>query len=344
MELPLIVMALFHVIGVKNFTSDYSNNPPIVFQKKVEVVPYLRFLHFCQLADRSDNVLPADTFQADPAMAFMSDIHICGELVDGVSKHYPYNPTSLKLRVAEILSMRRLPAHVLVFGDVAWDYGLEEDYRYASQLLQELTEAGIRVTLAMGNHDRRATFLSVFPDYAKTSPVEGRMVSIVEMPHVDIVLLDSLIERPDLKPRQSTTVSGEINQAQIDWLREFLKGHTRPVILGAHHPLGEMKNLEGVIAESPSVVGYIHGHNHLWDKSVRIIRPRKGLHMVPTLCLPATFYGDIGFTVLRSTPEAATFEYSSKGFWWPQPTDNPPQAWKSRAEDLAHEEYKFLLK
>ena len=105
-----------------------------------------------------------------------------------------------------------------------------------------------------------------------------------------------------------------------------------------------MKNLEGVIAESPSVVGYIHGHNHLWDKSVRIIRPRKGLHMVPTLCLPATFYGDIGFTVLRSTPEAATFEYSSKGFWWPQPTDNPPQAWKSRAEDLAHEEYKFLLK
>ena len=104
----------------------------------------------------------------DPTKAvLMSDIHICGELVDGVSKHYPYNPTSLKLRIAEILSMRRLPA---------------------------------------------------------------------------------------------------------------------------------------------------------------------------------TFYGDIGFTVLRSTPEAATFEYSSKGFWWPQPTDNPPQAWKSRAEDLAHEEYKFLLK
>lgn len=110
----------------------------------------------------------------DPTKAvLMSDIHICGELEDGVPKHYPYNPTSLKLRVAEILSMRRLPAHVLVFGDVAWDYGLEEDYRYASQLLQELMEAGIRVTLALGNHDRRAPFLSVFPEYAKTSPVEG---------------------------------------------------------------------------------------------------------------------------------------------------------------------------
>lgn len=281
----------------------------------------------------------------DPAKAvLMSDIHICGELEDGVPKHYPYNPTSLKLRVAEILSMRRLPAHVLVFGDVAWDYGLEEDYRYASQLLQELTEAGIRVTLALGNHDRRAPFLKVFPEYAKSTLVEGRVVSIVEMPDVDIVLLDSLSERPNLKLRQSTTVSGEINQAQIDWLHKFLKGHTRPVILGAHHPLNEMKNLEGVIAESPSVVGYVYGHTHLWNKSVRIIRPRKGLHMVPTVGLPATFYGDIGFAILHSTPEAVTFEYSSKGFWWPQPLDNPPQAWLSRAEDLSHEDCKFLLK
>ncbi|MBR5541327.1 MAG: metallophosphoesterase [Bacteroides sp.] len=281
----------------------------------------------------------------DPAKAvLMSDIHICGELEDGVPKHYPYNPTSLKLRVAEILSMRRLPAHVLVFGDVAWDYGLEEDYRYASQLLQELTEAGIRVTLALGNHDRRAPFFKVFPEYAKSTLVEGRVVSIVEMPDVDIVLLDSLSERPNLKLRQSTTVSGEINQAQIDWLCEFLKGHTRPVILGAHHPLNEMKNLEGVIAESPSVVGYVYGHTHLWNKSVRIIRPRKGLHMVPTVGLPATFYGDIGFAILHSTPEAVTFEYSSKGFWWPQPLDNPPQAWLSRAEDLSHEDCKFLLK
>ena len=163
------------------------------------------------------------------------------------------------------------------------------------------------------------------------------------MPDVDIVLLDSLAELPDLKLRQSTTVSGEINQAQIEWLKGFLKDRTRPVILGAHHPLSEMKNLEGVIAEAPSVVGYVYGHTHLWNKSVRIIRPRKGIHMVPTVGLPATFYGDIGFAVLRSTPEAATIEYSSKGFWWPQPMDNPPQAWISRAEDLSHEECKFLL-
>ena len=85
----------------------------------------------------------------------LSDIHICGELENGIPKHYPYNPTCLKLRIAEILAMKRLPAHVLVFGDVAWDHGLEEDYQYAGQLLKELEEAGIRVTLGLGNHDRR---------------------------------------------------------------------------------------------------------------------------------------------------------------------------------------------
>lgn len=281
----------------------------------------------------------------DPALAvLLSDIHICGERKeDGTPKHYPYNPTCLKLRIAEILAMRRLPANVLVFGDVAWDYGLEEDYRYAAQLLGELEQAGIRVTLGLGNHDRRAAFFQVFPEYARTSWVEGRVVSVVELPDVDVVLLDSLAELPDLKPRQSTTVSGEISGGQMEWLRSFLKDRTRPVILGAHHPLGEMKNLEALIAESPVVAGYVYGHTHIWNKSARIIRPRKGMYMVPTVGLPATFYGDIGFAVLRSTPDAAIFEYSSKGFWWPQPSDNPPQAWQSRAEDLAHEKCKFLL-
>ena len=133
------------------------------------------------------------TRKIDPATAvLLSDIHICGELVDGKSKYYPYNPTCLKLRIAEILQMRPLPANVLVFGDVAWDHGLEEDYRYAAELLSELEQAGIKVTLGMGNHDRRAPFFKVFSEYAKSTKVEGRVVSLVEMPDFDFVMLDSL--------------------------------------------------------------------------------------------------------------------------------------------------------
>ena len=284
------------------------------------------------------------TRKIDPATAvLLSDIHICGELVDGKSKYYPYNPTCLKLRIAEILQMRPLPANVLVFGDVAWDHGLEEDYRYAAELLSELEQAGIKVTLGMGNHDRRAPFFKVFSEYVKSTKVEGRVVSVVEMPDFDFVMLDSLAELPGLKLRRATTVSGEISGGQIEWLQEFVKGRTRRVVLGSHHPLGEMANLEKLIADTPQVAGYVYGHTHIWNKGVRVVRPRKELHMVPTLGLPATFYGDIGFAVMRSTPEAVTFEYSSKGFWWPQPKENPPAEWQSRAEDLACERCKFLL-
>lgn len=280
----------------------------------------------------------------DPATAvLLSDIHICGEMVDGKSKYYPYNPTCLKLRIAEILQMRPLPANVLVFGDVAWDHGLEEDYRYAAELLAELEQAGIKVTLAMGNHDRRNAFFKVFPHYTTSTKVAGRVVSVVELPDFDFVMLDSLAELSNLSRGQSTTVSGEISGGQIEWLREFVKGRTRRVVLGSHHPLGEMGNLEKFIADNPVVAGYVYGHTHIWNKSARVVRPRKELHMVPTVGLPATFYGDIGFAVMRSTPTAVEFEYSSKGFWWPQPKENPPAEWQSRAEDLADERCKFLL-
>jgi hypothetical protein len=104
-----------------------------------------------------------------------------------------------------------------------------------------------------------------------------------------------------------------------------------------------MATLDTLITDTAQESGYEYGHTHIWNKSVRVVRPRKELHMVPTLGLPATFYGDIGFAVMRSTPEAVTFEYSSKGFWWPQPKENPPAEWQSRAEDLACERCKFLL-
>lgn len=286
----------------------------------------------------------APSKRLDPSLTvLMSDIHICGEIKDGKSIHYPYNPICLELRVKEILSMRPLPANVLIFGDVAWDYGLEEDYRYAAELLRPLEEAGIKVTLGMGNHDRRATFVKVFPQYAETTPVAGRVVSVVKLPDVDFIMLDSLAEKPDLKPRQSTTVNGDMSDEQIAWLKDYLSKATRPVILGAHHPSSEMRNLESLITESPAVVGYVYGHVHIWNKSVRILRPRVPQRMVPVVALPATFYGDIGFAVMRTSPKGAKITYSSKGFWWPQPSDNPPAEWAQRQKDLANEECTILF-
>ena len=286
-----------------------------------------------------------DTRRADPSkVVLISDIHICGEFKDGKPFKYPYNPTSLNLRIEEILALRPLPANVIVFGDVAWDYGLEEDYRYAAELLKPLEDAGIKVTLALGNHDRRAPFFKVFPEYARRTPVPGRAVSVVSLPDVDIVMLDSLAELPDLKPKQKTTVSGEIDDAQISWLKDFLARSERPVILGSHHPLKEMPALSDVIVESEKVAAYVYGHNHIWNKSVSILRPRKGTHMVPTVALPATFYGDIGFAVMTADANGATIEYKSQGFWWPQPVDAPPAEWLQRQKDLQNEKCTVVFK
>ena len=285
-----------------------------------------------------------DRRRVDPSkVVLISDIHICGEFKDGKPFKYPYNPTSLNLRIDEILALKPLPANVIVFGDVAWDYGLEEDYRYAAKLLKPLEEAGIKVTLALGNHDRRAPFFKVFPEYAQTTPVPGRAVSVVSLPDVDIVMLDSLAELPDLKPKQKTTVSGHVDDAQIAWLKEYLAKTDRPVILGSHHPLKEMPALSDVITGSEKVAGYIYGHNHMWNKGVAILRPRKGTHMVPTIGLPATFYGDIGFAVMTADAKGATLEFTSQGFWWPQPVENPPAEWLQRQKDLQNEKCSIVF-
>lgn len=276
-------------------------------------------------------------------VVLMSDIHICGEFVDGKPFKYPYNPTSLNLRIQEILAMRPLPANVLIFGDVAWDYGLEEDYEYAAQLLKPLDEAGIRVTMTLGNHDRREPFFKVFPEYAQNTPVSGRAVSVVKLPEVDFILLDSLAQLPDLKPKQKTTVSGEISDDQIDWLKQYLSLNDRPVILGAHHHPKEMKNIMNVMTEYPTVVGFIHGHNHIWNKGLVFLRPKKPQHMMPVVGLPATFYGDIGFAVMQIGQKKAEITYSSQGFWWPQPQEEPREEWIQRQKDLENEKCTILL-
>lgn len=286
-----------------------------------------------------------DGERIDPSKTIlMGDIHICGEFNDqGKPKHYPYNPICFEQQAREILAMRPLPAHLIILGDVAWDHGLEEDYRYAAQLFKPLYEAGIKITMAMGNHDRRAPFFKVFEDHLKQTLVKGRVVSVVELPDVDFVVLDSLDELPGLKRGESTNVDGDMDQAQLEWLEGYLAAARRPVILGAHHPLNEIPKLEAIIAKSSSVAAYIYAHVHVWNKGVRIIRPRDPERMVPHISLPSTFYGDIGYAVMHTSPQKATLTYSSNGFWWPQPVDNPPAEWAQRQHDLAAERCTILF-
>ena len=291
-----------------------------------------------------ENLSMADV-SGDATTILMGDIHISGDFNEqGKPKHYPYNPICFEQQAREILAMRPLPKNLIILGDVAWDHGLKEDYEYAARLFRPLQEAGIRITMAMGNHDRREPFFEVFGEYRTQTKVAGRVVSVVELPDVDFVVLDSLDELPNLKRGQSTNVNGKMDDEQIKWLESYLSAAKRPVILSAHHPLNEMPNLETVIAKSSAVVAYIYAHVHVWNKGVRIIRPRDPERMVPHISLPSTFYGDIGYAVMRTTKEEAVITYSSNGFWWAQPVENPPKVWAQRVADLSAERCTILLK
>ena len=119
----------------------------------------------------------------DTLVAFISDMHISPD---------EYEPERLQRVVDDILRQRPLPRHVVGLGDVANLYGERRDYECARRILQPLWEAGIDVTLGLGNHDRRENFASVFPEQMARSAVEGRMACVVETPKADFVLLDSL--------------------------------------------------------------------------------------------------------------------------------------------------------
>ena len=155
----------------------------------------------------------ADVGTHDPNLAvFLSDIHCNGRTKGWVQHQHPI----LRRYVAEILQMRPLPANVVVFGDFSASRGWKEDFALARDILRPLMDAGIRLTCGMGNHDKRRNFLVVFPEYADRLLVKDRIVSKIELPHCDFIMLDSLREK---EGGTSNFVDGRIEGDQLAWLR-----------------------------------------------------------------------------------------------------------------------------
>ena len=81
---------------------------------------------------------------------------------------------------------------MLVFGDLAHVCGLGVDYDASRPAFKLLEDAGITVTVGMGNHDRRSEFTLRWPDAPKKTLVPGRFVHLVETAQVGFLMLDSL--------------------------------------------------------------------------------------------------------------------------------------------------------
>ena len=282
----------------------------------------------------------------DPeAIGFISDIHVGLPLARQKYKtmrDYPHQPAASQALVREILALPHPPANVLCLGDISLAFGETEDYAIAAETLKPLMDAGIKVTCAMGNHDIRVEFLKYFPGYDKTTQVPGRFVSVVNTPHADFILLDSLVE-PDRRGSYGACTKKGLDKEQLEWLVETVAAATRPVFLCAHHPAHGL-GIPMSVFKNRIVPGYLHGHTHQWttgylrgdlDDNARMLREVG----IPTL----GFEWDVGWGLMRTTAKGASLHCNARDFYYPlpKPKSERPAEWDMHIRDWADREIGF---
>jgi len=303
--------------------------------------------------------VPRRLFAAGPAdfderlAVFLSDIHVSGLDADPkTGKPLRTHPlTHLRQSVAEILKMTPLPRYVFVFGDLAYLQGRVEDYRRSYPELKLLVDAGINLTIGLGNHDHRKAFLEVWPEYEKRTRVPGSVLTVTSLPDFDLIMLDSLQEKEGANAWNP--VGGALTKACQDWILANLPKWHRPFVLGAHHSPWELhfakgkKRLSERIANFPLCRGFVHGHDHLWKTELVNWRDRRAL---PFLTLPSNgFWGDIGYVKFKSGTvdgrKTAVAQLVQKDFFLGEPVAaaERPAAWDLRLADNKARRCSFAL-
>jgi 3',5'-cyclic AMP phosphodiesterase CpdA len=234
-----------------------------------------------------------DTRAADPAwgdsLALLSDTHVPANrsITSGNGGQTTNMTENFERVVAELGALERAPSHVVVNGDCAHLKGFDDDYHALAQTLTPLREKNLSVHLSMGNHDHRGRMYAKLKDQAPEKPiVEGRVISVLELPHANWFLLDSLFE--------TNVTGGELGRAQLEWLATALDARAdKPAIVMAHHHLQweasdpivglrESRELFDLLKGRKQVKAYVYGHTHRWH-----IDQRDGIHLVN---LPPTAY------------------------------------------------------
>jgi len=286
------------------------------FLEKAEASPLLNMAAKASKKQRTDGIDP-------DLVVFITDIHI---------KDGSFQTGRFKRVVSDILAMRPLPQNVIALGDLAYHTGKVEEYELFKPMIAPLSEAGIHVTLGMGNHDRREEFAQVFPEHAALTKLNGRYVYVVEHPKADIIVLDSLQQGDD---KTKWISPGDLGEEQKLWLQETLSSYTKPVFVCAHHPITEL-GIDKILCASPTCCGYLYGHNHKWRKDWA----KLGWHhqrIVRTLCLPSTGQaGDIGYVTFRLMEDRAVAQIHEYEFFFPEPASEgtiPPPQWKMIVEE-----------
>lgn len=206
--------------------------------------------------------------------------------------------------VRQALASHADAAGAILSGDCAYLDGKPEDYRTIGGLLHPMRDAGLPVHLLMGNHDHRENFLAALGQPGVPSPMEHRVIGVVESPLANWFLLDSL-DKVNKTP-------GALGPEQRTWLEKALDARPeKPAIIVVHHnvipasapgtddsalnpaadlqrqalgkALTDSPDLLGVLAPRRQVKACIFGHTHVWS----VLRETAGIHLIN---LPPTAY------------------------------------------------------
>lgn len=290
------------------------------------------------------HALFAATSKRDESLiAVLSDCHV------GNWKSTDYQAINFAACIAKIMKLNPLPAKMFILGDLAYLWGRKEDYELARKLLKPVYDAGIEVTIGMGNHDRRENFLEYWPEYAGRSPVAGKIVSKIRGRYFDYIMLDTL-DQPEATDKWITP--GVLDDIQREWLRAECAAAARPLIVMAHHPptelgdpgkgrsLASARKFGEIImgpAQAPTrCCGYLYGHEHFWSAAGLLQRWTSG-RVGMTACLPSTgHWGDIGYALLREQPDRAVLSLVQYDYFSPSPLPagaKPNPAWQAIVKD-----------
>lgn len=232
---------------------------------------------------------PAADAGQETFLALLSDTHVPSRrtIVSHVGNTITNMTGNLERVVAEMLETKVPPSQVLINGDCVYQKGLEEDYRALAPVLAPLRDKEVPVHLSMGNHDDRQRMYAQFKEQQPDKPVvEGRVISVLQLPQANWFLLDSLF--------QTNVTPGELGQPQLKWLAEALDRHAdKPAVVMAHHhlqwaavePVAGLKDtaeLWEILTQRKWVKAYFYGHTHRWHHT-----QREGIHLVN---LPTTAY------------------------------------------------------
>lgn len=189
---------------------------------------------------------------------------------------------------------------VVVAGDLA-DFGERAAYLRLQAILSRLV---IPALVTLGNHDDRATFLSVFGE--GMAAVTGCVDHVIDAKGYRVIVLDS--SEPGL-------VEGVLTLVQIDWLTARLaEASDRPVIVVLHHPANTLHIAADTIRLTDSapfiaalkthgdIRQVISGHVHLTSTAI--------WHGIPFTTLAGGHYS-VAFNV--DAPEAPFKALSGPG-------------------------------